>query len=58
VATIPNATSSIASTASTGQPPAEPYGTHSTVTMAGAATTARAIQRWPRGENAMTNETR
>jgi hypothetical protein len=48
----------MARTASTGQPPADPYGTHRTVTIAGAARTASSIQRCPRGEKATTNETR
>ena len=49
----PKATSSMARTARTGQPPAEPYGTHSSVTIAGAARRPPRSEPPPRGENAM-----
>ena len=58
IATIPNATSSMTRSARIGQPPAEPYGTHSSVTIAGAARTASRTRRPPRGENATMNEAR
>ena len=53
-----NAPSSIASTTSSGQPPAEPYGTHSSVIIAGAARTLSRTAQPPRGENATMNDAR
>ncbi len=52
---MPKAMSSITSISTIGQPPADPYGTHSSVTIAGAATTARRTGVAARGENAMMN---
>ena len=49
---------SMARTASSGQPPAEPYGTQSRVIIAGAATTLTRTAQPPRGENATMNEAR
>ena len=57
-ATMPNAPSSIVSTTSSGQPPAEPYGTHSRVIIAGAARTLSRTAQPPRGEKATMNDAR